>query len=95
MDDSKTELGPFRLIAKRPLIVHIIYYINCVKNIVMNLQKEKNWKQESLHLKKYNCNTELFSTKGLLFHQSYRKLINYTSRLQQKPKRMYIVYSGF
>lgn len=41
MDDSKTKLGPFRLIAKIPLIVHIIYYVNCVKNIVTNLQKEK------------------------------------------------------
>lgn len=81
MDDSKTDLGPFRLIAKIALIVHIIYNVNCVKNIITNLQKEKNLRRESFHLKKYNYNTELFSMICLLFHQSYRKLINYTFRI--------------
>lgn len=70
MDDSKTELGPFGRIAKITLIVHIIYNMNCIKNIIKNLQKKKNLTQKSFHLKKYNCNTELFSMKGLWFHQS-------------------------
>lgn len=52
MDDSKTKLGPFRLIAKIPLIVHIIYYVNCVKNIVTNLQKEKKLETRTFASKK-------------------------------------------